>query len=55
MSLPKLPKKNKKSKAVTVRFSVETAKKLKSLATKHNLSQSTVLEILISKEYLKKR
>jgi len=50
MSLPKLPKKKPRPKAITVRVSKKTAEDLRKLAKKNNLSQADVIEYLIQAE-----
>lgn len=48
MALPKLPKKEPRPIAVTVRLSKGAAKKLKDLAASHNMSQADVIEYLVT-------
>lgn len=56
--LPKMPKKEPRPIAVTVRLSKTAVDNLKFLADEHNLSQADVIEHLIdeaTEEYSKKR
>lgn len=50
MSLPKLPKKEPRPVAVTLRLSKKVADGLKTLARDHNMSQADVVEYLIRQE-----
>lgn len=54
--LPKLPKKEPRPTAVTIRLSKQAVANLKMLADEHNLSQADVIEYLIqqaTKEFKK--
>ncbi len=56
MALPKIPKKDPRTKSVTVRLSENTAKNLRVLAEEHNMSQADVIEHLVENamgEFLK--
>ena len=46
-----LPTKAPRGKAITIRVSEETYRKLEELAEKHNLSQADVFEALIEQEH----
>jgi predicted DNA-binding protein len=51
MSLPTLGKSGKRSKAVALRLTEETAKQLKKLAEGHGLSQADVITLLVDREF----
>ncbi len=51
MGLPNLGSGGKRSKAITLRVTDETAKKLKKLARDHALSQADVITFLIEQEF----
>jgi hypothetical protein len=46
-----LPTKAPRNKAITIRVSEQTYKKLDQLAEKHNLSQADVFEALVEQEH----
>lgn len=50
-----LPTKPPRDKAITIRVSESTYKKLEYLADKHNLSQADVFEALIEQEHSENR
>jgi len=51
MPLPRRPKREPRSEAVTVRLSKRSADQLRSLAKSHNISQADVVEHLLQQEY----
>jgi hypothetical protein len=51
MALPKLPKKEPRAVAATFRLSKSAMDDLRVLASAHNLSQASVIDILIKTEY----
>lgn len=53
MTLPTMPKKVPRPKALTVRLSEVAVNRLKTMSAKHNLSQADVVEHLIHAEYEK--
>lgn len=50
-----LPTKAVRDKAITIRVSAETYKKLDRLVEKHNLSQADIFEALIDQEHREDR
>jgi hypothetical protein len=51
VTLPRLPKKDPRPVAVTVRLSKRSSEQLRSLAKDHNMSQADVIEHLLKQEY----
>jgi hypothetical protein len=53
MTLPTLPKRDKRTETITVRITKDALKQLNALKERHNLSQADVIELLVSSEYKK--
>ena len=53
MALPTLGKSGKRSKAIALRLTEETANQIKKLAKDHNLSQADVVTLLVQEEFEK--
>lgn len=51
MKLPKMPQKQTRDKALTVRLSAKTVERLKRMALNHNMSQADIIELLIENAF----